>query len=386
MSDEDGHIQIGLRDRSGLSEALLTVSDPALKLMALMDGESTCEDIRRRFAWQIGQRVPVDALLRLLETLVKAHFLEGPGFESYYEGRLRAYRSAGLRDMPHAGAMGIVDTSGEPFKKMLDGLPSAAPSRPVRGLVAPHLDFPRGEPCYVAAYGALRTRKKPSRVVVLGTNHFGRALSVVATISNFATPLGTTRVDSAFLEELEKECGNLRTYELDHLREHSIELQVLWLQHLFGPDNIEIVPILCPDPCGPTETAPADGKGVDLADFARTLGYLVGTDDRDTLIVAGADLSHVGAAFGDERTLDDAFLEEVRQRDTTLLHSLSLSDPAGFLRLAAQNGNATRVCSAGCIFVLVTALRGTTGTLLRYHQAVDEATQTCVTCAAMLFT
>jgi AmmeMemoRadiSam system protein B len=252
-------------------------------------------------------------------------------------------------------------------------------------LVAPHLDYVRGEPCYVAAYGALRGRPAPTRVVILGTNHFGRSPSVVATVSSFSTPLGTTRPDVAFLEALEKQCGNLRTYELDHLREHSIELQVTWLQYLFGAGSFEIVPFLCPDPCGPTGTLPSDGQGVDLADFARMLGDLVAAKDGDTLIVAGADLTHVGAAFGDERELDDTFLEEVRQRDVSLLDSLSMSDPASFLRSAAQNGNATRVCSAGCVFVLATALPQTTGTLLRYHQAVDQPSQTCVTCAAIVF-
>jgi AmmeMemoRadiSam system protein B len=198
--------------------------------------------------------------------------------------------------------------------------------------------------------------------------------------------MGTVRTAVSFLERLEDRCGNLRTYELDHAREHSIELQVAWLQHLFGSDTFEMVPVLCPDPCGPTGTLPVDGQGVDLREFASILGELLADDPQDTLVVAGADLSHVGAAFGDERRLDDAFLEEVRQRDHRALDELQINDPSAFLERVAEQDNATRICSAGCLYVLAAALPDTTGTVLRYHQAVDQASQTCVTCTAVAFT
>jgi AmmeMemoRadiSam system protein B len=183
---------------------------------------------------------------------------------------------------------------------------------------------------------------------------------------------------------LEERCGDLCAYELDHLREHSIELQVAWLQHLFGADSCTIVPFLCPDPSGPTGTAPADGEGVDLREFAEVLGELIAEDGRDTLLVAGADLSHVGAAFGDSRRLDDAFLDEIRTHDTRALDKLMDNDPGGWVACVAQDENPTRICSAGSIFVLATVLRDASCTLLQYHQAVDEPSQTCVTCAAVV--
>jgi len=224
---------------------------------------------------------------------------------------------------------------------------------------------------------------------------------VVATGNDFSTPLGVTRVDKEFLEKLEERCGDLRTFELDHAREHSIELQVAWLQHFFGADAFTIVPVLCPDPCGPTihpgsqvgptlkgvgPEWPLDGRGVDLREFALVLGELIRNDAGATLIVAGADLSHVGAAFGDERTLDEAFLEEVRQRDWQALDRLRTGEVGAFLQCVAKQENPTRVCSAGCIFVLATALPDASASVLGYHQAVDLPSQTCVTCAAVAFT
>ena len=322
----------------------------------------------------------------MLGHLEAAHFLEGAEFESYYESLLLEYRDRAVRGMPHAESLGITDGSGAVFEEMLAEAEPVELAGEVVALIAPHLDYPRGRPCYAAAYATLRGRATPDRVVILGTNHFGRSTSVVATANDFATPLGISRTDTAFLERLEGRCGNLRAYELDHVGEHSIELQVAWLQHLLGADSFEMVAFLCPDPCGPTGTAPAGGTGVDLREFATALGEFIADDPGDTLIIAGADLSHAGASFGDDRILDEAFLQEIRERDERALGRLAANDPDQWLQRIAEDDNPTRVCSAGCIFVLGKALPGASATILRYHQAVTQPTQVCVTCTAVAFT
>ncbi|MGI0149938.1 MAG: AmmeMemoRadiSam system protein B, partial [Thermoplasmata archaeon] len=327
----------------------------------------------------------LDTLESMLDHLTNAQYLEGPAFEEHYQTLLDRYRAAAVRDMPHAPAL-LVDETGDIFRDLLSDASMALPAAQVRGLIAPHLDYPRGRPCYAGAYGLLKGSPPPDRVVVLGTNHFGRSTSVVATGKNFRTPLGTTRVDLEFLASLELRCGDLRRFELDHEREHSIELQVAWLQFLFGADRFQFVPFLCPDPCRPTGTKPQENDGVDLSDFAQALRDVIAADKRETLIVAGADLSHVGAAFGDDRRLEDDFLAEVRRHDEDALKHLEAGSPGDFVRTLSDTENRTRVCSAGCIFALAMALPNANVRVLRYHQAVNQETQTCVTCAAAVFT
>lgn len=377
---------VGVRDRTCLSDVVLSVSEPALHIMALMDGTHTCEEIREQFESAFGQVVSTETLRSMVEQLEQAHFLEGSAFEAFYQAQLDAYRAVGVREMRNADALGVVDGSGDLFKDMLgdgDSESNVTLAGDVVGLVAPHLDYPRGKPCYAAAYATLRDRPAPDCVVILGTNHFGRSTSVVATASDFATPLGITRSDSGLIQALEDRCGDLREYELDHALEHSIELQVAWLQYLFGADSFQLAAFLCPDPCGPTGTAPFDGHGVDLRAFSIALGDLVAQEDRDILVVAGADLSHIGPAFGDDRDLDDAMLEEARRRDHDALAKFEANDPDAFVRSVAERDNPTQMCSVGCMFALRTALPQTSGTVIRYHQAVDHATGTCVTCAAV---
>lgn len=382
--NDDG--RIGLRDPSGLSNVVLTLSSAALALSALMDGTRSCQEIRDGFSAAVGGQLPIGMFQELLTHFSKARFLEGPEFDDFYEQTLSDYRDRALHEMPHAAALGINDSSGAPFDAMLAESTPASVTGRILGLIAPHLDYPRGRPCYAAAYATLQGRPVPDRIVILGTNHFGRSASVVTTVSDFATPLGTTRTDAAFIECLEERCGDLRAFELDHLREHSVELQLAWLQHIFGAESFELAAFLCPDPCGPTGTAPATGNGVDLRDFAKTLGTIIADDAGDTLLVAGADMSHVGANFGDDRRLDDEYLQEVRDHDEKALSQLTSGGAERWLRYVAQDGNPTHVCSVGCVFALATALGDACATRLGYHQAVDLATQTCVTFAAVAFT
>ncbi|RME40180.1 MAG: hypothetical protein D6788_03925, partial [Planctomycetota bacterium] len=84
LPDEE-EMNIGLRDRGGLSTVMLSVSGPVLNLLAMMDGETSVASIRRKFADTFGQEVPEEALHSLLTHLDEAHFLESPSFDRYYQ-------------------------------------------------------------------------------------------------------------------------------------------------------------------------------------------------------------------------------------------------------------------------------------------------------------
>lgn len=376
---------VGLRDRTGFSPRVLSISPAALHLISLFDGMATVDEVCERFASDSGQPVALDVISSVIDQLNSAWFLEGLNFDTYYEQRLTDYRLLGIRSMPYAAALGI-DSTGAVFTEILANCDRPKVTGILHGLVVPHLDYPRGAPCYGAGYSTLTGRQAPRRVVILGTNHFGRSTSVVATSSSFETPLGVTSTDVELLEKLERECGPLRQFELDHEREHSVELQVAWLQNLYGCGNFQIVAFLCPDPCGPSGTRPYDGQGVDLRDFAEALRRLIADDGCNTLLVAGADLSHVGAEFGDDPPLDDAFLDATSRSDLAALEWLEIGVPDPFLSAVSEKGNPTRICSVGCMYVLGKVLEGHKVSRLAYHQAVDHDSQTCVTSAALAYT
>ena len=376
-----------LRDPSALADAPLSMSLSALRVLSLMDGEHTFDQIREEFLEQTGQALPSETLGNLLEALEESHFLEGAAFDDFYDDLVREYQDAPTRPMNPIQGLGL---DGEDLHQGLEQMfrwqTNGQSRRPIAGLIAPHLDYQRGQPCYQEAYATLAGQIHFERFVILGTNHFGRSTSVVATAKDFETPLGISAVDVPFLEQIEQRCGqSIRKYEFDHQREHSLELQVLLLQYLFGTGSFKIVPVICPSPCGPTGTAPLDGDGVDLKDFAEILGNLIREGDTPTCIIAGADLSHVGRFFGDTVDLSDELLSNVRERDESALAHVQTNDPETFRRSIAAADNPTRICSAGCIYALMTALPEIKPRLLKYHQAVNHEMQCAVTCAAAVF-
>ncbi len=391
---DGGEGMFAVRDPSGIAEFTLTLSGAALFILSQFDGTNTLGDVSRSVANQFGRLVEETTLRDMVDKLQSGLLLEGPEFDAHMAAVLEEYRSSPVRPSTYGCELGDREETAAFLSEMVSpsGQRATDDSRlttrngPVVGLVAPHLDFPRGRPCYGPAYGALRGRPTPKRVCVLGTNHFGRSTSVVATGKSFETPLGVTEIDTTFLGAVIDRCGHdLLEYELDHRREHSVELQVLCLQHMFGAESFKLVPFLCNDPCGPTGTKPHNGRGVDLRDFADALAAVIADDGEDTLLVAGADLSHVGSQFGDDLPLDAAFLQSVEDHDRGALAQLAASEPDGFVKALADADNSTRVCSAGCMYVVARVLRDAKPAILGYHQALDEEQRICVSCTAMTY-
>lgn len=376
-----------VRDPTGLGDGVLRMSEPAIFVLSQLDGTHTLDEVRDAFGRRYGQTMADNTLTKLVDNLKASHLLEGPAFDAHLASLVESYRAAPVRESVYGRELGDRPTVKAYMNEMLS--PEGHPSERhglIVGLIAPHLDYPRGGPCYREAYGALWGRTCPTRCVILGTNHFGASTSVTATGKAFETPLGVTPADTEFLEAVERRCGHdLRRHEFDHGREHSIELQVLCLQHVFGPESFTIVPFLCPDPCGPTGMKPFDGAGVALDDFARALAETMKDDGGDTLIVAGADLSHVGREFGDSFTLDEARLTNLERRDRVALAHLENRHPEAFIDELKRDDNPTRVCSAGCMSVLAMLLPDAEPTLRKYHQAFDEDAQICVTCTAITY-
>lgn len=393
-TEHKGRKLLALHDPTGWAEGVMTVSEPTLFILSKFDGEHTLAEIQAEFIKASGQMILTEQLEGLVRQLDEQHFLESPAFEAYLGGLADAYRAAPARQtMPDSGIGCELHQVPLILSQVMASGSAGANGVRVVGLIAPHLDFRRGATCYADAYKPFEGTSPPRRFILLGTNHFGRSMSVVATNKDFQTPLGTATTDRALIERLNARLGaNLCEHELDHKREHSIEMQVLFLQHCFYDKPFSIVPVLCPDPCGPTGTKPFDGDGVDLKAFAEALGEEIAADPASTCIIAGADLSHVGRRFGDERELDEPFLKHVEERDQKALKHVTAREPEAFCQLIAGDDNSTRICSAGSIFTLMTALERAYGLsrvgvdLLRYHQAVDKQWETCVTCAAVAFT
>ncbi len=379
-----------MTDPAGIAPNGLTLSQDAIFVLSLMNGHRTHVDIQAEFMRSCGHMLFSKELDMIIRQLDEALFLESPAFDARLAELTRQYREAPARPLRDKTSLGApVDCLPEYFDAMLASTKreNLSPGR-ILGIIAPHLDFARGAPCYAPAYQGLADRTDATRFVILGTNHFGLSPSVAGTRQAFETPWGHVPTDVTFMQRLDERCdADLCEHEYDHAREHSIELQVLLLRHLLANREFTIAPFLCPDPCGPTGTRPFDGNGVDLDTFAAALREEIEADTTSTCIIAGADLSHVGRFFGDDRELNADTLHAVEATDRQAIDQLVDTGPESFRASIAATQNATHICGAGSIYTLARALQNRAAPhFLHYHQAVTKEAQNCVTCCAIEFT
>jgi hypothetical protein len=115
--------------------------------------------------------------------------------------------------------------------------------RKLLGLVSPHAGYMYSGP--VAAHGFARLAQdgKPQSIVILGPNHTGAGSGVSIMMSgSWRTPLGEVKIDEELSKAIRKSSGIIDADEQAHLYEHSIEVQLPFIQHLFGSD-FRFVPI-----------------------------------------------------------------------------------------------------------------------------------------------
>lgn len=112
------------------------------------------------------------------------------------------------------------------------------PDRNAIGIVCPHAGYVYSGKTAAMGYARIREIGKGATFVILGPNHHGVGPEVsIYPEGEWETPLGKAKIDSDLVKRICGVCnGDLLLDASAHLYEHSIEVQVPFLQHLFGND------------------------------------------------------------------------------------------------------------------------------------------------------
>src|SRR5262249_23544871 len=238
-----------------------------------------------------------------------------------------AFRQSPLRAATHAGGA----YAGEPaaLAAQIDGFFAHAdgpgadpppPAPPLRGLIAPHIDFHRGGPGDAWAYPELR-RSDADLYVVLGTCHAGMEDPFAVTLKPYDTPLGPVPVDREFYEALHRRYrADLLRSETAHRNEHSIEFQAVMLRHLIGDRRpFAMLPVLASYLHEAIWTKGDPERDPRVPRFIDALLETIAASRRRVCLIAGVDLAHVGPRFGDAEPNTPGGLDAVRSADLDML-------------------------------------------------------------------
>ncbi|MHC4250879.1 MAG: AmmeMemoRadiSam system protein B [Planctomycetota bacterium] len=386
-----------LRDPSRLSDRELHVSADVFLIASLFDGERGLTDVQSEVARRVGSPVASADIQKVVDALDNAHFLEGAAFESWRAEVEDEFRAAPVRASVLAGNCYPEDHRDIP--KFLDkfflgneGPGKAGDARegatPLRGLVVPHIDLKRGGVSFAHAYKELREAMRPETVVILGVAHAGRGELFTLTRKDYDTPFGRMRTDVEIVDRLAAAAGDgAFADEYSHKGEHSIEIQTVWLEYLWPDAPPAIVPVLCGSlgGCISDGTSPRELAG--LAAVAKELGALLREREGRLVILASADLAHIGQKFGDDVPLTPRLIRKNEECDRRMLAFIEAGDADGFFEFVRKEEDRRKVCGLTAIYVTLAACEAAggraKGRLLHYAQSPEEETQSLVSYAAV---
>lgn len=182
--------------------------------------------------------------------------------------------------------------------------------RDILGAVVPHAGYMYSGPEAAHVYYSIAMQKKPKTVAILGPNHSGCGSAVAVSKEVWKTPLGEVAVDSEAADFLCKNCRIIDADEAAHRYEHSIEVQLPFLQYIYR--DFKFVPICL----GIQDLNTSE-------EIAQCLGKI-----KDALILASSDFTHyepkAQAAARDKKAIEHILnLEEKKFLQT--VYDLNLS-------------------------------------------------------------
>ena len=153
-----------------------------------------------------------------------------------------------------------------------------------KAIVAPHAGY---EHCGKTAATVYKSVAGDfDTIVILGPNHTGMGAGVSTSLDTWRTPLGNVPVDEEFAKAIMEDTIITDDYR-SHLQEHSIEVQLPWLQYRFKDFNF--VPIVINPIYYKIDTCKEIGNKI--SEVASKL-------KRNILIVASSDFTHHGSVYG----------------------------------------------------------------------------------------
>ena len=397
----EGETFVCLRDPLNYAQPLV-ITPVASFILSHFDGRHTLIDIQEAYGRRFGDILFTEDLKRIVDLLEHHGYLYSERFFELQAKIIEEFRRQPIRMPAHAGTVYREDPAelrGQLQLHFQDpngpGEPKpAGASQTPKAIVAPHIDFHRGGPAYAWAYKPLAESAGADLYILLGTSHCGGDNPFTATLKDFATPLGPVETDKEFIRELKERCdGDLFAEEHLHRTEHSLEFQVVYLKYVSqlraeaagNGRPFKIVPLLVSSFHAMVQSRTLPEKDSRTVSVLEALRELIKQETRQICLVAGVDLAHVGAQFGDKDPLTPEFLRWVEEEDQRLIERLASSDAAGFFHEVAKDQDRRRICGFAPLYSLIHLLEGSRGRCLKYSQAFTRETGSAVTFASLVF-
>jgi len=200
------------------------------------------------------------------------------------------------------------------------------------GLVVPHAGYIYSGAVAAAGYRELAAHGRPEWAIILGANHTGLGVPIsIAREGVWRTPLGDAPIATGMADSLVAE--GVTVADEAFLHEHSIEVQLPFLQFLFGAE-IPFIPICVMLPALSDLTALGEAIARIVRGKAR---------DKAGVVIVSSDFTHYEPD------------ETVRSVDHRAIEKILALDVQGFYRSLIEER--LSICGGGAIVALMACAR-----------------------------
>ncbi len=247
----------------------------------------------------------------------------------------------------HSGAEQLKKDVEECFRKGA-GMPKPGAGKKLLAVVSPHAGYVYSGWVASFAYSEIfQNYSQPPTFVILGPNHTGRGSGVALSQEDWETPLGLVSNDEELGKLIQKNSKIVDFDEEAHAREHSVEVQLPFLQFLYN--DLKFVPICIG--LGDYETA---------EDIANAVFKASKEVKRDILVIASSDFTH----------FEDA--QSAKRKDESALKHVEKLDAKGFFNEVTSNDISICGYMPITVAILYSRLRGgKEAKILKYANSGD---------------
>lgn len=260
------------------------------------------------------------------------------------------------------------------------------PSRALKAVLVPHMDYGRGSITYGHGFRELVEQTEARVFVIIATSHYSASRFTLSR-QHFDTPLGLVETDQDYVNRIVEHYGDgLFDDPLAHVPEHSIELEVVLLQYLLANRRpFKIVPLLTGGIGDRVQKKASPAEADDIARMVTALRAAEAACAEPVCYLISGDLAHIGPKFDDRRKAVGAWLTQSREKDQAILQTLEAANPAAFFDVIAAEKNARRICGLSPTWLTLEVARPRNGKVLHYQQYAHPQGHESVSFAAAAF-
>ena len=395
-----------LRDPLGLSENTVLIPQNFAPVLMFLDGSRDSSQIAASLAVRFGISVSLNILDELISVLDDAYLLENEKSFVAQRQKLLEFRQAPYRIPSSINVITNEDVQQLSFameqwleadflnkksENNVEGFESKSGllknTQNMLGCISPHIDYQRGHKTYAALWNRVAPfLDELEYCILLGTDHYSQSALLTLTEQNYNTPFGIFITDIHLIERMKKVFDEeaLFAEELHHVNEHSIELALIWLGFMLNKKkqqkkfNVKTLPILCGDLL---RAKTEDWQMIE--EFTEIIRDE--TKGKKTMILAGADLSHVGPAFGGQPIglVEKAF---IKKDDEELISLMLAGKYEDFFYTIKSMQNKNNICGVTPIYLTMRLMQAHNGELLSYElcHADEQNTSWVSICSCLL--